>query len=295
MQKNITKRLDTQVINYFNHPFSKKRETLTQKGFEAVNYIFENNVCYAHIHALPELFNSKDVEKPFILVTEAADQMITADKDNLYLGDAANPRNVRIDRRKIPNTIVRWFSTLINFKHNDIIECCPIGVYDGYRNNKTPQSLVNKIRNMNLSKTNQSLMNFNINGRLERFELFNFAQNKNWITAIENDKKDYENVLIDIAKSKFVFCPISNGIETSRIWESIYLGAIPIVIGNDWIRHFLDLPIFIVNDWNDVNENILNHIWESFNNKDMVFDYTAIDETYWIERIKDESNYCTTL
>lgn len=295
MQQNLTKRLDTQVINYFDHPFSRKRETLTQKGFEAVNYVFDGNICYAHTHALPELFNSKDVEKPFILVTEAADQMITADKDNLYLGDAANPRNVTISRSKIPETIVRWFSTAINFKHNDVVECCPIGVYDGYLNGKKPQSVINKIRDMNLEKTITGLMNFNINGRIERKKLHNFADGKTWISIIENDKKDYEDVLLDIAKSKFVFCPISNGIETSRIWESIYLGAIPIIINSDWAKHFLDLPLLLVNDWMDVNTELLNNIWQSFSSGSVVFDYTAIDEKYWLERIKDESDYCTTL
>jgi hypothetical protein len=53
-----------------------------------------------------------------------------------------------------------------------------------------------------------------------------------------------------IQKSLFVICPRGNGLDTHRIWESLYLGAIPVVHESNYFVELKNWPIWIVEDWN---------------------------------------------
>lgn len=67
-------------------------------------------------------------------------------------------------------------------------------------------------------------------------------------------------------RSRFVICPRGNGLDTHRFWESLYLGAIPIVKANDEIEAFGDRPRLSVRDWNEVlqmNQQELEEIYRS--------------------------------
>lgn len=56
-----------------------------------------------------------------------------------------------------------------------------------------------------------------------------------------------------ILGSKFVVSPRGNGIDCFRTWESIYLGAVPIVLAGDLAQSLSnDLPIWVVSDWREV-------------------------------------------
>lgn len=67
----------------------------------------------------------------------------------------------------------------------------------------------------------------------------------------------------NIYNHKFVLCPEGNGIDTLRLWESLYLKSIPI-IKSPVIQHFFsDLPILFVQDWNQVlNTTFLEEEYE---------------------------------
>lgn len=52
-----------------------------------------------------------------------------------------------------------------------------------------------------------------------------------------------------IRKSLFVACPVGNGKDTHRVWETLYLDAIPIMLKEDNIASESDWPIFMINDW----------------------------------------------
>jgi len=51
---------------------------------------------------------------------------------------------------------------------------------------------------------------------------------------------------------KFVLCPEGNGVDTHRLWESLYAGAIPIVSKNAWSDSLVEqgFPLIQVNSWN---------------------------------------------
>jgi hypothetical protein len=55
-----------------------------------------------------------------------------------------------------------------------------------------------------------------------------------------------------VADSKFVLSPAGNGFDCHRTWEALYLGAIPIVRRVHWPFRDKQLPVLVVNEWEDL-------------------------------------------
>lgn len=73
----------------------------------------------------------------------------------------------------------------------------------------------------------------------------------------------------DLCRSKFVLCPEGTGIDTHRVYESLFCGATPVVLRNSLSHLYEKLPVCIVNKWTDsyyvpsqksFSTNILNYI-----------------------------------
>lgn len=56
--------------------------------------------------------------------------------------------------------------------------------------------------------------------------------------------------------SKFVISPPGNGADCHRTWEALYLGAVPIVLRTYWPFEHIDLPVLVVDDWEQVPQLI---------------------------------------
>lgn len=273
-------------IYYYKHPFS-----LPRGGHLKTSWVWRDNTCFCHHSNVLDLFRSKEVDKEFTLVTEGADFMLhdMPGDDNIHFGFPHKLSIYSIKRSEIPNGLKKWYSTNVNLMDRpsviNKIECCPIGVYEGYHNNCVPTGDLERRMAAPTDKEFLCLMNFGINGRRERFELHNAARSCNWIISYENQKLSYQDVLNDIGYSKFVVCPISNGIETSRIHESIYLGACPIVLKSHWADNFKDLPILQLNSWNELNKGFLESEWNKYLAKKANYNYDVVDYDYWAAKI----------
>ena len=91
---------------------------------------------------------------------------------------------------------------------------------------------------------------------INRYSITAILNGKNFIT-----KQRFEgtNYFKNIGKFKFVICPEGNGIDTHRLWETLYSKCIPIVENNDVMRKKLEgLPILWTNDYSELTEEYLN-------------------------------------
>jgi len=110
-----------------------------------------------------------------------------------------------------------------------------------------------------------------MNTHKSRIDCFNKLKDKlKWNTS--KPKRDY---FIELAKHKSCICPRGNGIDTHRLWESIYLNVIPIVVKNDFIN-IENLPIIILDDWSDLDKVDLK-----FNDQEL----SKITNEYYKKRI----------
>lgn len=49
----------------------------------------------------------------------------------------------------------------------------------------------------------------------------------------------------------FVLCPEGNGVDTHRVWETLYAGSTPIILQSSWAKSLtdLDIPLVITESW----------------------------------------------
>ena len=145
-----------------------------------------------------------------------------------------------------------------------------------------------QVMNENIEKTKLVYMNFNINTYpIERQHVFNLFHNKSWVSvgSIENTLEGRTQFLREIKSHHFVLCPRGNGLDTHRLWETLYMGSIPIVkrdIGN---KEFEDLPICFIDHWEQINPEFLEKEKQRIQNNSWNMDRLKI--SYWIDKIQN--------
>lgn len=184
-----------------------------------------------------------------------------------------------------------WWTVNKNTNRNNVLSL-PLGITND--SNEGPLYYVYgnldiMIEVMNEPKNDKNLiyMNFNIDTyKIEREKIYNKFKDFKYVTIgnIENTIDGRKKFLREIRNHTFVLCPRGNGIDTHRLWETLYMGSIPIIKKEICYSDFFDLPICFVNDWNDINEDFLakekDRILKMKWNKD------KLKISYWINLIK---------
>ena len=92
-------------------------------------------------------------------------------------------------------------------------------------------------------------------------------------------KESWENQ----SKYAFVLSPHGNGLDCHRTWEALILGCIPVVRTSPIDSLYEGLPVLIVNEWTDINDDLLKNTIEEFKNK--TFSYEKLTLQYWSEKL----------
>jgi len=183
-----------------------------------------------------------------------------------------------------------WY-TVNKQTHNNNVISIPLGI-----TNNTNESYIHPIYGdldsmidvmaQPIEKTKLVYMNFNIGTfPQERQLVWDLFKTRNYVTIgkIVNTIEGRKNFLKDIKAHHFVLCPRGNGIDTHRLWETLYMGSIPIVKRNIAYAEFYDLPICFIDDWTELNEEFLEREKNRINNNNYCLDKLKI--SYWIDRI----------
>lgn len=99
-------------------------------------------------------------------------------------------------------------------------------------------------------RTNEIYMNFNVNT--------NFSKRNDCVRSFEGDSRVVRKhnlpppeYYMELCRSKFVLCPEGTGIDTHRVYESLFCGATPVVLRNSLSHLYETLPVCIVDKWTD--------------------------------------------
>ena len=96
-------------------------------------------------------------------------------------------------------------------------------------------------------------------------------------TFITKQRYDGVSYFKNIGKFKFVICPEGNGIDTHRLWETLYSKGIPIVENNEIMRKKLEgLPILWTNNYSELTEDYLNSKYEEILKTNYDFSYLML-------------------
>jgi hypothetical protein len=143
---------------------------------------------------------------------------------------------------------------------------------------------------MNTPRTikNRVYMNFNVvTYPTEREPVYNYFKDNEWVTCgtIVNTLQGRKAFLEDIRNHEFVLCPRGGGIDTHRLWETLYMGSIPIVRRDIAVQDFSDLPICFIDYWEQVTPEFLDSELRRIQGE--VFNTEKLKLSYWIKAIQD--------
>ncbi len=93
----------------------------------------------------------------------------------------------------------------------------------------------------------------------------------------------------------FWLSPRGGGLDCHRTWEALYLDIIPIVWNSSLNILFENLPVVIINGYEELNEKFLydklNEISKKKLSKEKVYQYEKLRNAYWRRLILDKSRY----
>jgi hypothetical protein len=86
----------------------------------------------------------------------------------------------------------------------------------------------------------------------------NASKRQDCVKAFEGDKRVVQKTGLtvpeyysDLCRSKFVLCPEGTGMDTHRVYESLFCGATPVVLRNTLSPLYERLPVCIIDKWTD--------------------------------------------
>ena len=202
----------------------------------------------------------------------------------LISGQSDRSINKKLIEKK-PNCIKNWYAVNVDFEQKGI-NSIPLGIANDYspkniriddfaNQNKTEIDKINKLY-INIRKST------NLNERSEFKTLFN---DKNWV-VFKEPNLPIEQYLDDLRTHKFVLCPWGNGIDTHRLWETLYAGSIPVTKYNIAYKSFEKLPIIFVDNYNEITLEFLNSKYSSLNFDNL----NLLNFDYWKVKIEGHKN-----
>ncbi len=81
------------------------------------------------------------------------------------------------------------------------------------------------------------------------------------------------------AECMFVVSPEGAGIDCHRTWEALLLGCIPVVKTNKLSKLFEELPVVVIDEWNDFNSEFMIQQLNILRMKK--FDFSQLFSAYW--------------
>lgn len=117
-------------------------------------------------------------------------------------------------------------------------------------------------------------------------------QSKSYIEGTIRVNEAPEDYYKNLSEYKFVLSPRGAGIDCHRTWEALYMGSIPIVLKSSIEELYEDLPILVLNNWDEISKELLEKTWEEF--KEKKFKMEKITLNYWMEKIMDRKFHFIT-
>ena len=269
--------------------------TRTLKNIETFNFDINQNILAiltGYNHIINHFFNNivPKIKKKFILI--------------LIESDIINITKTHLDNPKLIHCFT-WNKPFIHYKLSSL----PIGL--NYR--RQHESIITFIKNNKINETNiierPKLLCFNcdlktnierkrllkiINKRFNTFcEKLNYIPYSKTITIPSfadgkivvniTDPKCYD----DWTKYKFILSPQGAGVDCHRTWEAIIIGCIPIVKSSSINDLYKDLPIVVINNWEELSIEFLEKKYKEINENKIKnkYNYQKLYLKYWETKI----------
>ena len=175
--------------------------------------------------------------------------------------------------------LIAWFAMNIEWANHPKLHPIPIGI----ANYEWPHGKAELIEWTKVGpKTHLLYYNLTVsNYFLERADVWRLFSSAPFCYSSQG--KNFAAYLRDLADSKFVLSPRGNGIDTHRLWESLYLCPYPIVKRSTVDAVYEGLPVVLIDHWESVTEEFLNQKYEELSKKTFSLEPLRLD--YWTHLI----------
>lgn len=250
------------------------------------NYTIDSNSCpfnpaeithgkivYVKIDALNYFFDTifPRIQQPFILITHNGD-------------DSAPGAYARyLDDPKI----IRWFGQNSNIEYHPKFQPIPIGIANPqYISGNT--GIFDRVLQTSQHKTYEQKINklysnfYTSNNAAIREPLLKFLNGKDFV--YQSHQKPFEDYLYDLSNYRFILSPHGNGLDCHRTWEALLVGSIPVVKTSTLDALYQNLPVIIVQDWQEITPAFLEQKYQEIQHT--TYNTAKLYMNYWIDLIK---------
>lgn len=192
---------------------------------------------------------------------------------------------------KYQERCTHWYAINKDYRHEKL-HALPLGITnDTFESEMNPifgnVGIMMEVMNQPRDIKNLVYLSFTIGTYpAERQYCHDMFVNQPWVTKgkVENTLKGRKTFLEDIRNHTFVLCPRGNGYDTHRLWETLYMGSIPIVIKILALEEFTELPILFVDNWEMVTEEFLKEKYAEMMTK--TWNLEKLRFGYWKDKIR---------
>ena len=154
--------------------------------------------------------------------------------------------------------------------HGDKVIPAPYGVQRRMDRLDTRIDQLKNAMGKNLKPVLPLYVNHNDNSHPERVGLKDMF--RDWAT-VEDQRVDYTNFLLNLARHKFVLCPRGNAIDCHRNWEVLYMKRVPVMKRDEYLEVlFKDYPVLFVDKYSDITKDLLlenEHLFQQAERMDL--------------------------
>jgi hypothetical protein len=182
----------------------------------------------------------------------------------------------------------------------NVSESIPLGLTNNTRESKAHEifgniehfNIANRLSPLREEFDGSIYVNFSVgNNSKVRTNLINILNDINGVKYDEFSMTDNSriNYLDNLRKYSLVPCPEGNGIDTHRLWETLYMGGTPVIIRSSYLPNILnDLPVIQIRSWDEISDKkLMESFWYKF--KTTEYDFFVLNSNYWISKFESKS------
>ena len=233
--------------------------------------IADGDIIYTHTFYVKQLFEIlKGCTEKVYIITHNSDMNID-------------------DTFTIPRCVVTWYAQNVNIFDSRIVPI-PIGLENDrwFPTLRKKELMVAKLQEPREYK-GLVYMNFNLcTNFTERSKAYNALKDKEWVKIhLGTNGSNFPAYLDNLYNYKFVVCPEGNGIDTHRVWETLYMGSFPIVLRNAMSEYLYSYyPCYIVDSWEEITEDSLAKEYKNLTDIMAFYDHSELlTFDYWRDKI----------
>lgn len=129
------------------------------------------------------------------------------------------------------------------------IKKIPIGIPD------RSLDIITKI-DIPTTKSKLVYLNFSVSTHSDRKTCLDSLGSEDWVHKTSN-WLDFFDFYKELSQFKYSICPRGAGLDTHRVWESLYMGTIPIIKRSELDDIYEKLPALLIDDWEDITHELL--------------------------------------